>query len=66
MEKLSIAFKEYFDELLYKVNWPTIEELQNNTITVFIASLLIAFLIAVMDLVFRLGLQDGLYAFFSK
>jgi len=64
MEKLSIAFKEYFEELLYKVQWPTIEELQSSTVTVFVASLLIAVVIALMDAIFKFALQDILYGFF--
>jgi len=57
MEKLKAFFKEYSEELLYKVQWPTIEELQSSTVTVFVASLLIALVVALMDFVFSNGLD---------
>lgn len=57
MEKLRAFFKEYSEELLYKVQWPTIEELQSSTVTVFVASLLIALIVALMDFVFSNGLD---------
>jgi preprotein translocase subunit SecE len=57
MEKLRSFFKEYSEELLYKVQWPTIEELQSSTVTVFVASLMIALVVALMDFVFSNGLD---------
>jgi preprotein translocase subunit SecE len=57
MEKLRAFFKEYSEELLYKVQWPTVEELQSSTVTVFVASLLIALAVALMDFVFSNGLD---------
>jgi preprotein translocase subunit SecE len=57
MEKLRAFFKEYSEELLYKVQWPTVEELQSSTVTVFVASLLIALVVALMDFVFSNGLD---------
>lgn len=65
MEKFNASLKEYLEELLYKVEWPSIEELQQSTIVVFVASVLLAVLIFIMDAVFKLGLQDGLYSLFS-
>lgn len=63
MDKLRVLFKEYTDELLYKVQWPSLEELQSSTVTVLVASLIIAILIFVMDFVFSRGM-GGLYAIF--
>jgi|NOAtaT_5_FD_contig_41_250651_length_837_multi_2_in_0_out_0_2 preprotein translocase subunit SecE len=57
MEKLRSFFKEYSEELLYKVQWPTLEELQSSTVTVFVASLMIALVVALMDFVFSNGLD---------
>jgi len=51
MDRLKAWFQTYSDELLYKVQWPSIAELQSSTITVLVASLLIAFAIFVMDIV---------------
>jgi hypothetical protein len=50
MEKLTASLKEYLEELLYKV---------------FVASVLLAILIFIMDALFKLALQDGLYSLFS-
>lgn len=52
MEKVRSFFKEYSDELMHKVHWPTAAELQGSTITVLVASLLIALIIYIMDLGF--------------
>lgn len=52
MEKVRAFFKEYSDELMHKVHWPTAAELQASTITVLVASLLIALVIYIMDLGF--------------
>jgi preprotein translocase subunit SecE len=63
MDKLKAWFSTYSDELLYKVQWPSIPELQSSTITVLVASLLIALSIFVMDFASSeiLGLLYGLF-----
>ncbi|MEO0896041.1 MAG: preprotein translocase subunit SecE [Bacteroidota bacterium] len=53
MDKIRAAIREYSDELLNKVQWPTLEDLQSSTVTVLIASLMIALVIFVMDLAFK-------------
>lgn len=52
--KMSIKgyFKESFTELVHKVTWPTWSELQNSAVLVMVATLLIALVVAVMDLSF--------------
>ncbi|GAB4414557.1 MAG: hypothetical protein OHK0039_22450 [Bacteroidia bacterium] len=65
MEKLRAIFKEYLDELLYKVQWPTLEELQASTVTVLVASIIIAVIIAIMDTVFNSSMT-GLYSLFNS
>ncbi|MEM8898085.1 MAG: preprotein translocase subunit SecE [Bacteroidota bacterium] len=64
MERLRQIFKEYSDELLYKVQWPSLEELQSSTVTVLIASIMIALIIFLMDLLFK-GTMGGLYDLFT-
>lgn len=64
MEKIRAWFRTYADELLYKVQWPSVAELQGSTITVLIASLLIALIIFVMDLSFS-NIMALLYGLFS-
>jgi len=44
--------KESFTELIHKVTWPTWSELQNSATLVMVATLIIALIVAVMDLVF--------------
>jgi len=64
MEKLRLTFKAYLDELLYKVQWPSLDDLQSSTVTVLIASLIIAMIIFLMDLAFN-NLMTGLYSIFN-
>jgi preprotein translocase subunit SecE len=62
MEKFKAFLRDSWEELLYKVQWPTSEELQSSTVTVFVASLIIAIIIALLDLIFKSGL-DVVYSF---
>jgi preprotein translocase subunit SecE len=64
MENLRVKFKEYTDELLYKVQWPSLEDLQSSTVTVLIASIIIALVIAAMDFLFSSSM-GGLYSLFN-
>jgi len=48
---------ESYDELMHKVSWPTWSELQNSAVVVSIASLIIAFVVFMMDEVFQLLLN---------
>ena len=50
MRRFRLYVQETVDELLYKVSWPTLEELQSSAIVVIIASLIIAGIVYVMDL----------------
>jgi len=52
--------KESYDELLHKVSWPTWSELQSSAIVVSIASLIIAFVVYLMDISFS-SLLKGFY-----
>lgn len=42
-------FKESYTELIHKVTWPTMSELQNSGILVLVATLIIALIVAAMD-----------------
>ena len=57
MAKVVDYIKESYDELLNKVTWPTWAELQNSAIVVSIASLIIALVVFLMDLMFKNGLE---------
>jgi preprotein translocase subunit SecE len=63
MDKLKALYKDYTEELLYKVQWPSLDELQTSTITVLIASLIIALIIGLMDFGFKF-ITDFLYGIF--
>jgi preprotein translocase subunit SecE len=53
MRKILNYFKESYNELVYKVSWPTRIELSNSAVVVMFASLIIAVLIFVVDLSFE-------------
>jgi len=53
MKKLINYFKDSYNELVYKVSWPTRTELSNSAVVVMFASLIIAALIFVVDLGFE-------------
>ncbi|MCX7697039.1 MAG: preprotein translocase subunit SecE [Bacteroidales bacterium] len=61
MKKLLAYIKDTYNEMLHKVSWPTWAELQESAIVVSVASLIIAVIVLVMDLVFKFGLE----AFYS-
>jgi preprotein translocase subunit SecE len=49
MRKIRTYFKEVYSELVHKVSWPTLKELQNSAVVVMVASLIIALIIYLMD-----------------
>jgi preprotein translocase subunit SecE len=49
---LKTYLKESFTELVHKVTWPTWNELQNSAVLVMVATLIIALIVALMDLSF--------------
>lgn len=53
MKKILNYFKESYNELVYKVSWPSRIELSNSAVVVMFASLIIAVLIFVVDLGFE-------------
>ena len=59
--KLIENIKESYNELMYKVSWPTRSELSSSAVDVMFASLLIAIVIFAMDKVF-----DGIMRFFYE
>jgi preprotein translocase subunit SecE len=53
MKRLISYIKEAYNELVHKVTWPTFKELQNSTVIVMVASVIIAVVILCMDLAFE-------------
>lgn len=54
--KIVKYFKETYDELVHKVSWPSAKDLQNSVIVVSIASLIIALIVYLMDIIFNAGM----------
>ncbi len=57
MERLKLYIIESYNELVNKVTWPSWSSLQSNTILVLIASMIIAIIIFVMDLISKQSLE---------
>jgi len=49
MNKVSTYIRESYRELLEKVTWPTWGQLQQSTVIVLVATVLITALVSVMD-----------------
>ena len=58
--KIKTYFEEAYNELVYKVSWPTWKELQSSALIVMIASLLIALVVFLMDISFE-NIMDFIY-----
>ena len=61
--KITKYIAESYNELVYKVTWPTWTELQNSSIVVMIASVIIALIIFAMDISFE-KIMAVVYGFF--
>lgn len=57
MNKVSNYFRDSYKELLEKVTWPSWQQLQQSTMIVIVATLLITALVYVMDFVAAGGLN---------
>jgi preprotein translocase subunit SecE len=57
MNKISTYLRESYRELVEKVTWPTWLQLQQSTVIVLVATLLITGVVWVMDLVAQQGLK---------
>jgi len=61
--KITKYIAESYNELVYKVTWPTWTELQNSSIVVMIASVIIGLIIFAMDISFE-KIMAVVYGFF--
>jgi preprotein translocase subunit SecE len=64
MNKVTTYFRESYRELMEKVTWPTWPQLQQSTLVVLVATLLITGIVWGMDLVAQSGLKF-IYSFFA-
>lgn len=60
--KLLRDIKESYNELVYKVSWPTQRQVVNSAVLVLIASIIIAALIWLIDIIFN-NLMEFVYSF---
>jgi len=65
MNKVGSYFRESYKELVEKVTWPNWLQLQQSTVIVLIATLLITAIVFVMDLASK-GLLNLIYGFFKR
>jgi preprotein translocase subunit SecE len=65
MNKIGSYFGESYKELTEKVTWPNWMQLQQSTVIVLIATLLVTAVVFVMDVASR-GLLDLIYGFFKS
>ena len=61
--KVTNYLQETYNELIYKVSWPSWADLQSSAIVVMVASLIIAIVIFAMDFSFQ-NLFEFLYKIF--
>ena len=64
MAKKQSYIKESYEELVKKVTWPTWSELQNSSIIVAVATIIIALIIYHMDTFFS-NVLSVFYSFFN-
>ncbi len=53
MKKIIKYVKEAYNELVYKVSWPTRQELSNSAVVVLVASLILAAMVFIIDFGFE-------------
>jgi preprotein translocase subunit SecE len=64
MKRIITYLQESYKELMHKVTWPSWKELQGSAILVMVSSLIIALVVALMDLIFK-NMMSGIYNLFS-
>lgn len=57
MTKIANYFRDSYKELTEKVSWPTWPQLQQSTMIVLAATIVITFIVLAMDTVFGNGLK---------
>jgi preprotein translocase subunit SecE len=55
--KIVKYFKESYNELVYKVSWPSRTELSSSAVVVLFASIIIALVVFVIDIVFENAME---------
>jgi preprotein translocase subunit SecE len=60
MDRLKLYVIESYNELVNKVTWPTWSNLQSSTVLVLVASIILALVIFLMDIISN-GILDQIY-----
>lgn len=55
MKKVVNYIKGAFEEVIHKVSWPKLSELQNTTVLVLVASVIFSLIVLGIDKVFQMG-----------
>jgi preprotein translocase subunit SecE len=66
MNKIAVYFRDSFKELKEKVSWPTWPQLQQSTMIVLAATIVITFIVLAMDFVAGNGLKMAYKMIFPK
>ena len=61
LQRSSNYIKACFDELRYKVTWPTTKELSNSAVIVLVASVILSLFIFLVDQAFEF-IMSGIYS----
>jgi preprotein translocase subunit SecE len=64
MNKISLYIRDSYKEMMQKVTWPTWEELQQSTMIVLAATIIITTLVWVMDFASN-GVLQFVYSLFK-
>ena len=66
MAKITTYIKESYEELVTKVTWPAMKDLQSSAVAVLVATILFSLLIFVMDFAFGVQTPDATGGFAWK
>ncbi|HEY5462868.1 MAG TPA: preprotein translocase subunit SecE [Hanamia sp.] len=64
MNKIALYVIDSYKEMIHKVTWPTWEELQQSTMIVLAATIIITAIVALMDFVSN-GVLKFIYSLFK-
>jgi preprotein translocase subunit SecE len=63
MKKIKNYIQDCYTELMHKVTWPSWKELQGSALLVMVSSIMIAIVVALMDLIFK-NMMTAIYNLF--
>lgn len=64
MNKIAFYIRDSYNEMMHKVTWPTWEQLQQSTMIVLVATILITAIVALMDFISS-GVLKFVYSLFN-